>query len=292
VNTFRPVSTPTVLLFVALLVVLAAACGQDGAVPPTPVPQNQQAEASVSPTPGAVLDDETPSPVAVPDVPEFDTTATQVPTEPPQEPADTPTPILTDGESEAVEETQTSVERDPTATPTPAPTSTPIPPPTQTPTLEPTPLGDHTVIDSYAFALTVDGDVNASASGWLESEPDRTQGQIAFAFSGATVLLIWLPAGSSAPAQLVAAGFDILGDSQPALTFEAVSEGAIGVDGDEGAFGGFAVVDQSGNTLGGGLIGGWLCDGTGFILSVTGSDSTVVQVRFDRVLYGFECAGR
>jgi hypothetical protein len=254
---------------------------------------DQQTEASASPTPDNGIDLETPSPTAIPDVPESNA-ATPEPTEPTQGPTDTPTPILSDGESNIVEDTPISVDDDPTATPAPTFTSTPVPTltPTPTPTPEPTPLGDHTVVDDYGFTLTVDGDVDVSASGWLESDADTTQGQVAFSFSGATVLLIWLPAKSSSPLDLVAAGFEILTNAQAALTFEAASEGPIAVDDTEGAFGGFAVIDQSGSTLGGGLIGGWLCDETGFILSVTGSDSTIVQVRFDRVLDGFECVGR
>ncbi len=78
-NVFRTVFVYTLPLLVTLLAIVAAACGQGGMVPPTPVPQDQLTEASDSPTPAKVLDDETPSPESVPDDPEIDTEAIQEP---------------------------------------------------------------------------------------------------------------------------------------------------------------------------------------------------------------------
>ena len=58
-------------------------------------------------------------------------------------------------------------------------------------------------------------------------------------------------------------------------------------------FAGFRALDASGDTVGGGLIGGWICSSssTAYTLTLTGPDATVVQIRFQRVLDNFACSG-
>ena len=48
----------------------------------------------------------------------------------------------------------------------------------------------------------------------------------------------------------------------------------------------------AGATVGGGIIGAWICPEpeTGFSLTVTGADATVVQIRLDRILDNFSCS--
>ena len=56
-------------------------------------------------------------------------------------------------------------------------------------------------------------------------------------------------------------------------------------------YGGFKAVDGSGSSIGGGLIGAWICGGseTAFRMTLTGADATIVQLRFDRLLENFAC---
>lgn len=215
-------------------------------------------------------------------------------------PTQTPTSIPATATAEPTELTSTPVP--PTATPTAVPikptstavppTATPTPlPTTPTPVLEPTPtpLGIYTVVDEYNFRLMLDGTIDVTTAGWTESEPDSTQGRIVFAFEGATVLLIWLPSGNSSASDLVAAGFAVVSGAQPTLSFDAIGEGDISVSGRNGAFGGVAVSDAGGTTVGGGIIGGWSCEATGYMLIVTGTDPTIIQIRFDRLIDSFIC---
>ena len=84
----------------------------------------------------------------------------------------------------------------------------------------------------------------------------------------------------------------MLQDNQPDLEFETVSESVISVGIETGSAIGFKSVESSGDVAGGGLIGAWNCpdEGISFTLMVTGSDSSVVQLRFNRITNNFSCS--
>ena len=156
----------------------------------------------------------------------------------------------------------------------------PIPPPVQ-----------FTNLDEFGFTWRLDGAVDVQSTGWTEAEPSSTQGLVSFAAGGVNAILIWSPAGDRAPLILLRDTYNILQGSQPNLTFESITEGELNVSGEEGIFGGFTTEDASGANVGGGLIGTWLCSlsGTAYRLTVQGSDATVVQLRFNRLLSNFTC---
>ena len=86
--------------------------------------------------------------------------------------------------------------------------------------------------------------------------------------------------------------YNILRGSQPTLTFEPVTDGELLVSGEQGVYGAFRALDEDETAVGGGLIGTWLCSGpeTAFRLTVIGTDTMVVQLRFDRLRHNFLCA--
>ena len=178
----------------------------------------------------------------------------------------------------------------PTATPvtmpTPVPTATPTPVPTATP------LGEFTVVNSYGYSLGIDGIIDINGISWLGGGPDTTQGLVNFNAAGTAVIVIWQPAQGQPLSILTALGLGVQQASQPSTTFTGIAEGTLNPKGRETAFGGFAGADASGAAVGGGLIGAWTCETTDFILIVTGADSTLVQIRFDRLLDNFDCVAR
>ena len=105
-------------------------------------------------------------------------------------------------------------------------------------------------------------------------------------------MLIWSQAGDGGPLSFLVDNYNNLRSSQPELTLEPITEGEITVSEQGGVFGGFTVNDAAGATLGGGLIGSWLCPqpGTAYRLTVMGVDSAVVQIRFDRLIDKFDCS--
>tara|TARA_B100001971_G_C17850985_1_gene363351 strand:- start:217 stop:504 length:288 start_codon:yes stop_codon:yes gene_type:complete len=90
---------------------------------------------------------------------------------------------------------------------------------------------------------------------------------------------------------LVDTTYDLIQSNQPDLTFETLSDGEIHADGEPGVFLGFKAVDASGNASGG-LIGSWTCrvSGTSFTLTLTGTNTALVQVRFDELTDNFGCS--
>ena len=114
---------------------------------------------------------------------------------------------------------------------------------------------------------------------------------MSFNYNGADIALSWLPQDDLDSADLGELGYSLLVDSQPENEFMPLTDGDIEVDGETGSFGGLFVTDSAGTEAGGGLIGGWICEdqNIGFMLMVTSPDSTVLQIRFDRIVSGFEC---
>lgn len=228
---------------------------------------------------------------------EEEPTATSVPpTTAPESTATTaPEPTATTEVADVPEPTATPV---PTATNVPEPTATATPTPTPTPTATPTPvptatpLGEFTVINSYGYSLGIDGTVDVDAIAWLGGGPDQNQGLVSFRSDGTAVILIWQPLQGQPLAVLTGLGLGVLQASQPTTVFTGIAEGVIDVKDRETAFGGFAGIDSGGTTIGGGLVGAWACEANEFILILTGADSTLVQIRFDRLLDNFDCVAR
>ena len=171
-----------------------------------------------------------------------------------------------------------------------------IPEPTKVPaTPEPTKVpANH--FSEYGFVISLDEDTNMldsnlSVTGLLSEDAEKDQGLMTFEYNGADIALSWLPQGDLNAVDLVDLGYSLLLDSQPGNEFIPFAQGDIEIDGELGSFGGLVVSDSGGIEAGGGLIGGWTCEtqNTAFILMVTSPDSTALQIRFDRMISGFEC---
>lgn len=146
-----------------------------------------------------------------------------------------------------------------------------------------------TAYDAYGFTLKLDLGAAVESYGWTESDPSTTQGFIAFNYGGVNTNLVWGPPEERTPLTFLADTYNVLRASQPETTFESISDGDITVNDQSG---GFRATGTDGSTLGGGLIGAWLCPdaGTAFRMTLTGEDATLVQLRFDRLLENFTCA--
>ena len=144
----------------------------------------------------------------------------------------------------------------------------------------------------YGFSLKFDLGAEIQAAGWTEPDPSLTQGIIAFAYGGVNANIVWGPPEERTALTFLADTYNILRASQPTITFESISDGDISIAEQEGVYGGFKAVDDSGSSLGGGLIGAWICpdSDTAFRMTLTGEDATVVQLRFDRLLENFACS--
>ncbi len=146
-------------------------------------------------------------------------------------------------------------------------------------------------VDEYGFTLKLDQGADVRAAGWTEPEPNARQGTVSFASGGVNVALIWGPQEGRGSITFLADTYNILRSSQPDFTFDPISDGDIVVDREQGVFGGFKTLDSGGATVGGGLIGTWVCTlpETAFRMTLTGDDAAVVQLRFDRLLDNFAC---
>ena len=149
-----------------------------------------------------------------------------------------------------------------------------------------------TSYDEYGFALKLDLGAEVQAGGWTEAEPSSTQGIIAFNYGGVNANLVWGPPEERTALTFLADTYNVLRASQPSVTFESISDGDITVNEQAGVYGGFKAIDDTGASLGGGLIGAWGCGDaeTAFRMTLTGVDATVVQLRFDRLLENFTCS--
>ncbi len=144
----------------------------------------------------------------------------------------------------------------------------------------------------YGFSLKLDLGAEVQAAGWTEPEPSLTQGIIAFTYGGVNTNLVWGPPEDRTALTFLADTYNVLRASQPAVTFETISDGDLLISEQEGVYGGFKAIDNGGASLGGGLIGAWICGDseTAFRMTLTGEDATVVQLRFDRLLENFACS--
>jgi len=202
-----------------------------------------------------------------------------------------PEPVV----STTLEQATSEPTSEPTATN--VPTAEPAKPPALTETVMPTAISvptptpiRKTTIEEYGFLLDLDGEVTVQTGGWTDAEPDSSQGIIKFPYEGVSAILVWYSSESTGQ-QIVADSYNLLKNSQPNLTFEAISDGAIPVSGETGVFGGFKVLD-GGETIGGGFVSGWVCpeSQSRYALTVTGPQATVVQIRFQRIINQFSCS--
>ena len=149
-----------------------------------------------------------------------------------------------------------------------------------------------TLYSDYGFALKLDLGAEVQTGGWTEPEPSMAQGIIAFSYGGVNANLVWGPPEDRTALRFLADTYNILRASQPSVTFESISDGDVSISDQAGVYGGFKAIDNSGATIGGGLIGAWICgdSDTAFRMTLTGEDATVVQLRFDRLLENFACS--
>ena len=186
-----------------------------------------------------------------------------------------------------------------TATPTPTPTQTPTPTPTPTPTATPTPTMTPTptpvvrgfTYDKYGFSLHLDEEKEISDFGYLETDPSETQGLLSFEYEGANVLVIWVQDENATTEAMLKDTYQLVQDASSDLSFTAISEGDITISGQPGRFGSLVATDAAGVSSGGALIGAWVCAESNTVMSLTvsSSNATILQVRFDRLVQGSEC---
>ena len=143
-----------------------------------------------------------------------------------------------------------------------------------------------TVFEDFGFSLGVQrgAEVEALATATV------LQGAVSFAYGDVNAIMTWTPQGEAGSLQLVSGTYDLLQANQQVLNFETISDGPIAADGESGLYLGFKSVDASGSA-GGGLIGSWTCQasGTSFTLTLTGTDTILVQIRFDELIDNFRC---
>ena len=148
-----------------------------------------------------------------------------------------------------------------------------------------------TTYDQFGFSLRLHRRTNISSAGWTENEASAIQGVLSFDYGGVNALLRWIPAQGVTSETMLVDSYNILRNAQTGISFNPVNEGQLTVSSEPGAFGSFAAADAAGSTVGGGVIGSWICPAstTAFALTVTGADATTLQIRFQRLLNSFGC---
>jgi hypothetical protein len=200
-----------------------------------------------------------------------------------------------------------STKSSPSSVPTIAvsPTASPMPAPTRVVKIEtPTPQrqnknasGDSArsidateIYDKYGFLINTSG-----ASDILElsrdfGEPDVSRGMIIFTKQTSRVLLEWTDRSGKSDLEFLADSYRDVKDVSPELVFVDLGEGDISGDSNNGIYGAFSAGKTAEEVDGYGLIGVWGCDENRiFALVVTGSDPTVLQIRFHDLIDSFKC---
>jgi len=128
-------------------------------------------------------------------------------------------------------------------------------------------------------------------SGWTGEAATNDQGLVTFTYNGADVVLFWEPQSGNTPQALLDTTYELQKLSKTNFAFTPINEGDLVVDGQAGKYGGFVYADDAGENASGGLIGAWACPETAKLISLTATspDSTALQIRFDRLVSGFEC---
>ena len=277
INPFR---IPTALIIIAIVSVVLTACGGSDTAVVAP-------EATVAPPVAAVKSTELAEPA------KSEESKVSVPA-----PADTPADTAADTPADTAADTQAdtnelaSIELKPVDDPATAQVLQTEAGPEPELTQEKTEAALLTSYSDYGFSLKLDLGANIQTTGWTEPEPSLVQGIIAFSYGGVNTNLVWGPPEDRTALTFLADTYNILRASQPSVTFESISDGDISISDQDGVYGGFKAVDDSGTSIGGGLIGAWICGDseTAFRMTLTGEDATVVQLRFDRLLENFACS--
>ena len=185
------------------------------------------------------------------------------------------------------------------------PTPTAIPVYTPSPIVTPTPLDittpeplDRHMFTGPNFILTLNeefsfDEIDYEITGLQNNEATTDQGVFKFEYSGSSVVLYWLPSLDITPEDLLAAAYQLLTNSQPENNFIIIGEGDLQLPNTAGKYGAFLISGEQSKESGGGLIGAWTCsiNKTDFVVTVLSVDATVLQIRFDKLVNGFECTG-
>ena len=183
------------------------------------------------------------------------------------------------------------------------PTPTAIPGLTPSPTITSIPVGvatpesrDRHMFTAPSFKLTLNEEFNFDEidyeiSGLQNNEATTNQGVFKFEYAGSNVVLYWLPSLDVTPEDLLASAYQLLTNSQPENNFMIIGEGDLQLLDTTGNYGAFLISGEQGNESGGGLIGAWTCNPnkTDFVITVLSLDATVLQIRFDKLVNGFQC---
>ena len=117
------------------------------------------------------------------------------------------------------------------------------------------------------------------------------EGVIHFDYAGVTVIFIWFKDKESTLSDIINDNYNTLSVSQPSLALSPISQGSVTVDTVSGKYLTFVTKSGSGENKGGGIIGSWRCSSeNAFSILVSGSDATVVQIRFKRLVDNLECS--
>ena len=172
----------------------------------------------------------------------------------------------------------------PTVIPRPENTATPIAALTENKFLGP------------SFTLTLNEEFSFKETDYVISplqgdQASREQGMFEFEYSGTNIVLYWLPTLGILPEDLLASAYQLLTNSQPENVFTIIGEGTLQLTSEVGRYGAFLINNENTDEAGGGLIAAWTCDisETDFVVTTLGRDSTTLQIRFDRIINGFEC---
>ena len=162
------------------------------------------------------------------------------------------------------------------------------PAPTPAPTPAPISTAPSTTIDSYGFKLNLDGEIEIETAGLTKEKASEDEGVVFFEYDGASSILLWLKDSDIGTDSFLADSYTSLVESQTDVTFTPINEGDTKVDSNDSKF--VAFVTDSDGTQAGGIIGTWRCGQDKlFSLTSTGLDGAVIQIRFKRILDGFNC---
>ena len=146
----------------------------------------------------------------------------------------------------------------------------------------------------FGFTLPFPATVEPIVTGLAGGDASEKSGSLLASSGGVSLLLIWQTLDPPlTPQESVVGGFDILRATTGA-DFQVLGAGsdALQVDGQVASYGSFAAVDAAGATEAVGVIGGWVCEGSGssYAMVLTGESLEPVQGSFFYFADAFKCA--
>tara|TARA_B100000700_G_scaffold329681_1_gene452346 strand:+ start:2061 stop:2828 length:768 start_codon:yes stop_codon:yes gene_type:complete len=146
----------------------------------------------------------------------------------------------------------------------------------------------------FGFTLPFPATVEPIVTGLAGGDASEKSGSLLASSGGVSLLLIWQTLDPPlTPQESVVGGFDILRATTGA-DFQVLGAGsdALQVDGQVASYGSFAAVDATGETEAVGVIGGWVCEGSGssYAMVLTGASLEPVQASFFYFADAFKCA--